>query len=489
LLKDILRDRWGFKCHVVSDCWAIRDFHENHKITQTPEESAAVALNAGCDLNCGCTYPMLTASLKKGLVTEAAIDTALARLLRTRFKLGILDIPNKGSEPEPDRYAKLDRTIINCEKHQKLALEAAEKSIVLLRNEGGSTGQGLLPLDGSPKRILVIGPSAANPHTLIGNYYGSSPRMTTILEGLTARMRDHFAIQVEYRLGCLQYEPNHPSSVAFGVPTRYDYIIAVFGFDGAMEGEEGDSIASDSNGDRDTIELPPWQLDFLRNLKNSGKKLILVLTGGSPIAFPEDIADAVIFAWYPGESGGEAVANIIFGDTNPSGRLPITFPASTEQLPPYEDYSMKGRTYRYMEQKPLYPFGFGLSYTNYRYDNIEVSHNNISAGGSMQVKVKISNTGSRNGEEVVQLYIARAHREADDPLTSLRAFKRVAVPAGKQGEAEFTLDASAFETVNEKGESLLVPGEYTITAAGAAPLPVSLERGAAKPVSVKIQVN
>jgi beta-glucosidase len=489
LLKDILRGRWGFKGHVVSDCWAIRDFHENHKVTQTPEESAALALNCGCDLNCGCTYPMLTVSRKKGLVTEEAINTALERLLRTRFKLGMLSLQDEGIPPEQERYAKLGRETINCEKHRNLALESAEKSIVLLRNEADSTGKSLLPLDGSPKNILVTGPSAANPHTLMGNYYGSSPRMVTILEGLTTKMRDHFGIQVEYRLGCLQYEANHLSSVFFGNASQYDIIIAVFGLDGAMEGEEGDAIASDSNGDRDAIELPSWQLEYLRKLKDSGKKLILVLTGGSPIAFPEDIADAIIFAWYPGERGGEAVANIIFGDANPSGRLPITFPASTEQLPPYEDYSMKGRTYRYMEQKPLYPFGFGLSYTNYRYDKIEVSHNNISAGGSIQVKVQISNTGSRNGEEVVQLYIARAHREADDPLASLRAFKRVEIAAGKQGEAEFTLDAAAFETVNEKGESLLVPGEYTITAAGAAPLPVSLERGAAKPVSAGVQVN
>jgi beta-glucosidase len=421
---------------------------------------------------------MLTVSHKKGLVTEAAIDTALTRLLRTRFKLGMFDAP------EQDPYAKLGRETINCEKHQQLAREAAAKSIVLLKNEGG-----LLPLDGSPKNILVTGPSAANPHILLGNYYGSSPKMVTILEGLIGKMRSHFGLQVEYRLGSLQYEPNHLSSVFFGNPSQYDVIIAAFGLDGAMEGEEGDAIASDSNGDRDAIELPAWQLDYLRKLKDAGKKLILILSGGSPIAFPEDIADAIIFVWYPGEQGGEAVADIIFGDVNPSGRLPITFPASTSQLPPYEDYSMKGRTYRYMEQKPLYPFGFGLSYTAYRYDGIALSADCISAGGSIQVKAQIANTGSRDGEEVVQLYIANERPGPDDPIASLRAFKRVAIPAGKQVQVEFSLDAPAFETVNDKGDLVLVPGPYTLTAAGAAPLPVSLERGAAKPVSARVVVK
>jgi beta-glucosidase len=478
LLKDILRGRWGFKGHVTSDCWAIKDFHENHQITKSPEESAAMALNAGCDLNCGCTYPMLKLSHKLGLVSDEAIDAALTRLLNTRFKLGVFD------PPEQDPYAKLGRDIINCDRHRKLALEAAEKSIVLLKNDGN-----LLPLNGDPKIILVTGPGAANPHTLLGNYYGSSPHLVTILEGLTGKMRDHFGIQVEYRLGCLQYEPNHPSNVHFGIPTTPDVIIAVFGLDGAMEGEEGDAIASDSDGDREAIELPRWQLDYLRKLKKTGKKLVLVLTGGSPIAFPEDIADAIIFAWYPGEQGGEAAAHIIFGDVNPSGRLPITFPASTDQLPPYEDYSMQGRTYRYMEKPPLFPFGFGLSYTSYRYASIELSANTIRAGGSVRAKLTVCNTGSRDGEEVAQLYIAKERRGSDDPIASLRGFKRVSIPAGEQAELTFDIDAAAFETVNANGEYVLVPGTYTVTAAGAAPIPAAVHKGAPQPVSAKIEVE
>jgi beta-glucosidase len=420
---------------------------------------------------------MLTVSRKKGLVTDEAIDTALTRILRTRFKLGMFD------PPETDPWAKLGRETINCDKHRALALEAAEKSIVLLKNENN-----LLPLDDSKKDILLMGPGAANPHVLLANYYGVSPHLVTVLEGMSEKLKDKFAISLEYRLGCLQYEANHPSSVAFGMAKQVDIVVAVFGLDGAMEGEEGDSIASDSNGDRDYIELPPWQIDFLRKVKAGGKPVVLVLTGGSPIAIPDDLADAVIFAWYPGEQGGTAIANIIFGDTNPSGKLPITFPQSTEQLPPYEDYSLKGRTYRYMEQKPLYPFGFGLSYTNYRFDSLELSANTIAPAGSVNARVTLTNTGKRDGEEVVQLYVSRDKRGADDPLTSLRAFCRVAIPAGKQVSVELKLPASAFESINAEGKSVLVPGSYTVTAADAAPLAISVERGAPKPVSAHINV-
>nr|AUW36662.1 xylosidase/arabinosidase [uncultured bacterium] len=478
LLKDILRGRWKFKGHIVSDCWAIRDFHENHKVTNSPEESAALALNAGCDLNCGCTYPFLTVAHEKGLVTEEAINTALFRLLTTRFKLGMFDPPGKG------KWAQLGREQINSEAHQRLALEAARKSIVLLKNEGN-----LLPLDGSPKKISVIGPGAANAHTLMANYYGVTSRLITILEGLGEKIRDKYALNLEYRQACLQYSENNASNKTFGSANPPDVVIAVFGLDNAMEGEEGDAIASDSNGDRDYIELPPWQIAYLRSVKKTGKPVILVLTGGSPIAVPEDLADAIIFAWYPGEQGGRAVADIIFGDTVPSGKLPITFPASTSQLPPYEDYSMKGRTYRYMTEKPLWPFGFGLSYTAFRFDPLKLSSAEISNGQKIKAIVSLANTGKRDAENVIQLYIAKDNRDADDPIASLRAFRRVFVPAGKTVTAEFELDSAAFETVNAEGESVLVPGSYTLVAADASPLPVAVEKGAAVPASAKVTVK
>jgi beta-glucosidase len=490
LLQDILRGKWAFKGHVVSDCWAIRDFHENHKVCDSPEESAAMALNAGCDLNCGCTYPILTVSHKKGLVTEAAIDQSLTRLLRTRFKLGMFDEPGepgKPSEAGSGTWDNLGHEVINCEKHQKLALKAAEKSIVLLKNEDS-----LLPLDDSAKKILVLGPSAANAHVMLGNYHGMSSRIVTLLEGLTEKMRSRFALQIEYRLGCLPYQPNDPSNRFIGEMVgggKYDMVIACFGLDSAMEGEEGDTIASASNGDRDSIELPDWQLAYLRGLRQNAKKVILVITSGSAIAIPPDIADAIIYAWYSGERGGEAVANIIFGDAVPSGKLPVTIPEKTEDLPPYEDYAMKGRTYRYMDKKPLYPFGFGLSYTTFRFDSITLSAGTITQGGTLEAAVKVTNTGKTGAEEVVQLYVSKDARAPDDPITSLRAFKRVKIPAGQQATAAFTLDAAAFETVDHNGDSALVPGAYTLTAADAAPLPVSQERGASTPVSAQVSVR
>ncbi|MCL2761615.1 MAG: glycoside hydrolase family 3 C-terminal domain-containing protein [Treponema sp.] len=478
LLQEILRETWNFKGHVVSDCWAIRDFHENHQVTNSPEESAALALNAGCDLNCGCTYPMLTVSVKKGLVTEDAIDLALTRLLRTRFKLGMFEPIGSGT------YDRLGREVINCEKHRRIALNTAEKSIVLLKND-----KGLLPLDSSAKKITVVGPAAANAHALFGNYFGIAPRFITILEGLAEKTKDKFGVNIEYRQGCLMHSDNHFSNVEFGEANPADIFIAVMGLDGAIEGEEGDAIASDSNGDRTNIELPPWQLKFLQKVRAVGKPVILVLTGGSPIAIPEDIADAIIFAWYPGEQGGKAVADIIFGDVVPSGKLPITFPVSTAQLPPYEDYSMKGRTYRYMTEKPLYPFGFGLSYTSFNFDSITLSAPSIRAGDSVIAAVTVSNTGKRKADEVVQIYITRNDRSSDEPLSALRAFRRVYIPAGESIVVEFELPSAAFETINAEGTSVLLPGSYTVIAADAAPVSAATEKGAPAPATAKIIVE
>jgi len=484
LLKEILRETWGFKGHVVSDCWAIRDFHENHKLTALPEESAALALKAGCDLNCGCTYPALAVAYNKGLVSEEEINTALARVLRTRFKLGMFEPEGSCARGAHSAYGALGRGVINCEKHRGLALEAAVKSVVLLKND-----KGILPLDSSAKKITVVGPGAANAHTLFGNYYGVASRFVTVLEGLADKVKDKFGINIEYRQGCLMYSDNHLSNAEFGQANKADLIIAVMGLDGAIEGEEGDAIASDSNGDRTYIELPPWQLKFLQKVRATGKPVILVLTGGSPIAIPDDIADAVIFAWYSGEQGGTAVADIIFGDAVPSGKLPITFPASTAQLPPYDDYSMKGRGYRYMTEKPQYPFGFGLSYTSFSFDSITLSSPAIQAGAAVKAVVKLSNTGKRAADDVVQIYISRNSRGPDEPLYSLRAFRRVNVPAGQSVTLDFELPSSAFETVNAEGESVLLPGTYTVIAADAAPAPVAVEKGAPPPVTAQLAIT
>jgi beta-glucosidase len=474
LMKEILRGAWGFKGHVVSDCHAVEDLYSVHSTASGPEEAAAMALKAGCDLNCGCVYPFLAAAHKKGLVEESVIDTALARLLRTRMKLGMFDPP--GDDP----YRHLDRETIGSEKHRLLALKAARKCIVLLKNNNG-----ILPLDDSAKRIMLLGPAAANPHTLLGNYSGLNSRLVTIYEGIVEKTRHKYAVSLDYAQGCLMHGNENLARMSFGQFYNADMAIVVLGLDNAMEGEEG-AIAAEDQGDRVSIELPAWQLEYLQKLKEKGKPVILVLTGGSPIAVPEDIADAIIFAWYPGQEGGTAVADIIFGDVNPSGKLPVTFPASTDQLPPYGDYSLKGRTYRYMTDKPFRPFGFGLSYTDFHFDAIEISSPFIRKGGSVKARVKLSNTGKMGGEEVVQIYVAKDRRGDNDPGCSLRAFKRVFLPPGESAALEFELDASAFETINDEGRAVLETGTYTIIAAAAAPLPVSVEKGAPPPVSAKV---
>lgn len=476
LLKDILRGRWRFKGHVVSDCWAIRDFHLYHKVTSTVEESVALALNSGCDLNCGSCYPALVPAVQKGLVTEETINTSLERLLSTRFKLGQFD------PVDTDPWAALGKETIRCEKHLELAREAAEKSIVLLKNRNN-----LLPLDDSKKKIFLIGPGAANLHTLTGNYHGLSPRIVTILEGLTGKISEKWQISMDYHQGCMMYDENKNMGWTVGMAEQADVVIAVFGLDNAMEGEEGDAIATDSKGDRDTIELPEWQLGYLKALSERGKPIVLVLTGGSPIAIPEEIADAVLFVWYPGEQGGNAVANVIFGDAVPSGHLPLTFPQSTRQLPPYEDYSMQGRTYRFMEEEPYRPFGFGLSYTTFRFDALEVS-GTVSDNAFVTARVTVRNTGKRDAEEVVQLYLSRKDRTQKEPLYSLRGFSRVSIQAGSSRTVELTLDAASFSVVQESGESILARGLWSIIASDAAPHSVALVHGASKPIIKEIMI-
>jgi len=477
LMEDILRDKWQFQGHYVSDCWAIRDFHEHHKVTSRPEESVALALNKGCDLNCGCTYEYLVKAVQEGLVSEDTLDLSVSRLLRTRFKLGMFD------DPRDDPWKDLDASVVNCDAHRQLARKAAEKSVVLLRNKNN-----LLPLDDSKKKILLIGPAAANLHTLTANYHGLSSRLVTLLEGITEKVAERPQIHMDYTQGCMMYGENRNTGWTLGMAESADVVIAAFGLDNAMEGEEGDAIASDSKGDRKEIELPQWQRNYLKALSERGTPIILVLTGGSAVAIPEDIADAVLFAWYPGEEGGNALADIIFGNVNPSGKLPITFPASTDQLPDYEDYSMKGRTYRYMTEEPLYPFGFGLSYTRFQLDSAELSSDKLDKNSGVTLSVELSNQGDLQGEEVLQVYVRRKERTEDEPLSSLRSFKRVALEAGEKKRLEIPLSTEDFMTVNDLGEKVLIPGEYEVIAADCAPLASAQKKGAMAPLILPCRI-
>ncbi len=476
LLGEVLRGKWGFKGHVVSDCWAVRDFHEEHKITATPAESAALAITNGCDLNCGCTYPSAVEAVRTGLLDESKIDESVRRLLMTRFKLGMFDSKDK------DKWASLGKKDIDSPEHRALARKVAENSFVLLKNKDK-----LLPFDRKPKRILVMGPSSVDVNALFANYYGLNSRMVTFVEGLVDKSREMPGVVIDYVQGCQMYSPNIQNGWTVGEVEHADVVIACFGLDNAMEGEQGESIASHA-GDRDYIELPPWQLEYLKAMHERGTPIVLVLTAGSALAFPPDIADAILYAWYPGEEAGNALANIIFGDVVPSGHLPVTFPAATADLPPFDDYAMKGRTYRYQEKKPLYPFGFGLSYTSFEFKEMKLSSQKIKAGESVDVSLVVENTGKFDADEVVQLYVSKEKKKEDDPHCSLREFRRVRIMAGKQVSLSFSLPASAFESINEEGQAVLEAGPYLLTAGDCAPVDALERAGAAKAVSAKIEV-
>lgn len=472
LLVDILRNKWGFKGHVVSDCWAVKDFHENHKVTKTAEESAALAINNTCDLNCGCTYHSAIAAVRQGLLSEEKVNESLFRLLMTRYKLGMFDAPEKS------KWADLGKKDVDTPEHRALARKAAAESIVLLKND-----KGLLPIKKDIHHVLIMGPVAANTNALLGNYYGLNSRLVTILEGIVGKTESRPEITLDYHPGVGMYADSKQRGWTVGMAENNDLVIACFGLDCMMEGEEGDSIET-TKGDRDTIELPEWQLDYLRAVRARGTPVVLVLTAGSALAFPPDIADAILYCWYPGEEGGNAVADVIFGDENPSGHLPVTFPKSTADLPAFDDYNMKGRTYRYIEKEPLFPFGFGLSYSKFQFGDVKVSDKN----GKYTVETCVKNLSNVDGAEVVQLYVAKKNRSADDPICSLRGYEKLMVKAGEEKKVCFELTKADFESINAEGESVLIPGEYEIIIADASPSELSEKLGATKAVRATLSL-
>ncbi len=485
LLEEILRRRWGFQGHVVSDCWAIVDFHKHHKVTQTAEESAALALKSGCDLNCGSVYcNALEGAVLMGLCSEAEVDRALRRLLRARFRLGMFD------PPERVPYAATPLSVVRCAKHAKLARAAAAASFVLLKNRDAA-----LPIAPTAKRIVLFGPNAANADVLLGNYYGIADRMTTLLEGLVSRLPE--GIGFEYRFGCPVYSaPEDKKPWNAGEATGADVVIAALGLCPAMEGEEGESILSDNHGDRARIELPPHQTEFVRAIRaamDRGRpgKLVVVLFGGGAIACPEvhEMADAVLWAGYPGEAGGEALADVLFGDAAPGGRLPFTVPRSTECLPPFEDYSMRGRTYKYMDESAiLYPFGFGLSYTRFRYSDLRAPAS-VRPDAPLKISVAATNEGDRDADEVVQAYVAGPEGAADAPRCRLAAFRRVRIKAGATVAVRLVVPPEARERVEEDGAATRPEGVFKLWVGGAAPLAVSRALGAPEPAAAEFRVT
>lgn len=458
LLIDILRKEWGFEGHVVSDCWAINDFHAHHKITKTPLESAAMAMNNGCDVNCGCMFPNLWDAVKGGYVEEARLDEAVTNLMECRMKLGMFE--EEGTVP----FDVIGYEQVDTAENKSLNLEISRKSLVLLKNQDN-----LLPLDLTGiKSIGVIGPNADSRKALVGNYEGTASRYVTVLEGIEDYVGER--ARVYYSEGCHLYQDrtsnlaqeNDRMSEVKAVCSVSDVIVAVLGLDSSVEGEEGDTGNEFASGDKLDLKFPGLQSEILRAAYESGKPVILVSMTGSAMEldWEDSHIPAIIQAWYPGATGGRAVAELIFGAYSPEGKLPVTFYRTTQELPDFTDYAMKDRTYRYMKQEALYPFGFGLSYTSFEMKGTEADSDRVTAKGEVTIRTSIKNTGVMESGETIQVYV-KALREGT-PNAQLKGLKKVHLQPGEEKQVEITLKSQAFGLYNVEGEFLVEKGEYAV---------------------------
>lgn len=465
LLKEILREEWGFKGHVTSDCWAIKDFHENHMVTKTAPESVALAVNNGCDLNCGNMFGNLLIAHKEGLVTEEAIDQSVIRLMTTRMKLGMFD------EPEDVPYAGIPYEMNDCREHREFALQVAKKSLILLKNENN-----LLPLNKDKiKSIAVIGPNADSRDALIGNYFGNASGYSTVLDGIRGIVSED--TRIYYAQGCHLYkertgltEPRDGFAEAVAAAERSDVVVMCLGLDAGIEGEEGDVSNEYASGDKLHLNLPGLQQELLETVHKAGKPVILVLLSGSALAvtWADENVPAIIQAWYPGAQGGKAIASMLFGEYSPSGRLPVTFYRTTEELPDFSDYSMKNRTYRYMESEALYPFGYGLSYAKFCYSELKLSKKRIPVGDSIECTVKVKNIGTYQSDEMVQLYIKDIENN-EAPRWHLEGFRRIHLKPEEDTTVLFKLTPRQMASINEQGKCILEPGLFEVYVSGNQP--------------------
>lgn len=469
LIEDLLRQEWGFEGMYISDCWAIKDFHLHHKVTTTAEESAAMALNAGCDLNCGCEYKALGAAYEQGLISLERVKEAAVRVFTTRFHLGLF------ADTTP--FSKLGIESIDTENHAKLAYEASCQSLVLLKNDG------LLPLQVSS--IAVIGPNAESRSVLKGNYHGTTSRSVTVLEGI--RRSFDPSVRILYSEGSALTQPKVERlaengdrlSEAVAFSQNAEVTLLCLGLDGSVEGEMRDDGNGGWAGDKHDLRLPACQRDLLKAVAATGKPIILLLLSGG--ALDPEIADypnvkAVIQGWYPGQEGGLAIADLLLGRFSPSGRLPVTFYKAEANLPPFTEYAMKGRTYRYCNSDDvLYPFGFGLSYTTFAYHHASAQHD---SAGNILLQCTLTNTGGRTGREVVQVYAS--HDDEDLPSNPvLCAIKSIELEAGKQTSIRILLDPNLFVAVDKQGNKKNVRGTWHLSIGGSQPDPLSLKLGSA----------
>lgn len=482
LMEEVLRGKWKFDGHFVSDCWAIKDFHENHKITKNARESAALALKRGCDVNCGNTYLHLLGAVEDGLITEEDITKSAERALTARYLLGLFE----GSEYDEIPYEKVE-----CKEHVEEALNIARKGCVLLKNDG------VLPLDKSKIRTIgVVGPNADSRAALIGNYHGTSSRYITVLEGIQDEVGED--VRVLYSQGCHLYKDRVENlaweqdriSEAVITAEHSDVVVICVGLDETLEGEEGDTGNSDASGDKKDLHLPKVQEELIEKVAAVGKPTIVVLMAGSAIDlnYAQENCNGILLAWYPGARGGKAVADLLFGKTSPSGKLPVTFYKDLEGMPEFTDYTMKGRTYRYIEKKPLYPFGYGLTYGDVEVTSAKVL-NQVTADSHIEVEVTVENKGNRATEEVVQLYI----KDLESPLAvrnhSLCGFRRVALEAGEKKNITFTVANRAMTVVDEDGERHIDSRNFKIFAGISQPDERSQELTGKKPAEINVTLG
>jgi len=479
LLEDILRGEWGFEGHVVSDCGALSDFHLHHKVTQDAAETVALALKRGCDMGCDHVYSEIPEAIARGLITEMDVNRALARTLATRFKLGMFD------PDEEVPFTAISMDVVACDAHRQLAYRAAAESVVLLKNKDN-----ILPIRPSARKVFVTGPTATSLEVLLGNYYGINNQMITLLEGITGRIPE--GMGMEYHPGALLTHPRAiERSWAPYMAQSADVSIVCVGSTPQLEGEEGESLLTPLNGDRDSISLPTSQVDYIKELSIHGAKIVLVVTGGSSIALGEveDMVDAILFVWYPGMEGGRAVADVLFGDISPAGKLPITFPKSLDQLPAFDDYSMNVRTYRYMTEEPLYPFGFGLSYSCFEYSDLQLEKTELALGDSLNLNLTLTNCGASDSAEVAQCYLSDLHASTIVPRHHLVGFQRVTLRAGEGRVLNFTITPEMMSFYNDDGKLTLEPGEFRLEAGGCSPSPCGQELGAPIPVTAIFELT
>ncbi len=624
LLNEVLRNDWGFKGYVVSDCWALTDFYMNHKVTATAEESAAMAIKSGTDLNCGSVYPSLIQAVDSGLVDSALINESVKRLFTARFKLGMFDPDDRVP------YAQIPYSDLNSDAHKKEALITAQKSMVLLKNEGN-----ILPLSKNLKTIAVIGPNANDDEVLLGNYNGFPEKAITPLQGIIDKVGGH--TEVIYAQGCdvangmptvttipgeflyvdadktqqglnaeyfdntdfsgepvlsridtvvdFNWEQNAPDTLLpkdnFGVRwtgylvpeetgdyniggdgfdvfkiwiddelwvdfqnvhhnvittkekhlekgTMYkirieyeniqraammkfiwsrsaahlekqaleaarkaDVVILTMGLSPRLEGEEMSvKIDGFSGGDRMKLSLPAAQLDLMKKIKAVGKPMVLVLLNGSAVAinWESENIPAILESWYGGQAAGTAIADILFGDYNPAGRLPVTFYKSVDQLPDFEDYDMKGHTYRFFEGDPLYGFGYGLSYTHFTYSHLDVPES-ASFKGPFDVSVQVTNDGKMAGDEVVQLYIKDMEASVPVPRVALKGISRISLKPGETKTVSFTVTSDMLTVFSDEGCAFNEPGMFEISIGGKQPYQKGYDAQTTQVVSKTIELS